>query len=387
LIVYDLSVLSNIPHSVAEILDPSAASHRLRPLFCIGVHDISFLAEDYEASKRAKSSPEEAVADEAGTGWIACTTDSILAMKDTLWDMLITLPPVYSSAAKDKVWPTVECPRGVPVKATQRDLRRFRALKSGLSRLNATTPRPRTAERSPSVTSGSIKLTTGAFPSADVGIDDSLDKVVEPVTWAALAYSGFLWWASAGEQGRSDEHEEAVLDNSLLADLAPSPSPSHPRTPAGGLGDSLGSLTKRRSTTSVHGEDLEEEAKTELAIIAYFHRLTTQILSVMADVVEAAEEPYESYSDDEDGDEPRTTAAVAGDEEAENAPLTSGSGSDLDDVSLPVVQVPIHAVESMGLDVWNAHDAEFVKELAMRYFAREAKIEGKGVEVCGVRVC
>lgn len=308
-------------------------------------------------------------------------------MKDTLWDMLITLPPAYSTGAKDKVWPTVECPRGVPVKATQRDLRRFRALKSGLGRLNATTPRPRTAERSPSVTSGSIRLTTGAFPSADVGVDDSLDKVVEPISWAALAYSGFLWWASAGEQGRSDEHEEAVLDNSLLADLAPSPSPSHPRTPAGGLGDSLASLTKRRSTTSVPGEDLEDEAKTELAIIAYFHRLTTQILSVMADVVEAAEETYEPYTDDEDGDEPRTAGAVAGEEESEHAPLNPGSTSDEEDISLPVVRVGTDAVESMGLDVWNGHDAEFVKELAVRYFAREARIEGKGVEVCGVRVC
>lgn len=385
LAVYDLSVLSNIPHSVGEILDPSAtSSQRLRPLFSIGVHDISFLVEDYEASKRAKASRDEAVSEEAGSGWIACTTDSILAMKDTLWDMLITLPPPFSASAKEKVWPVVECPRGVPVKATQRDLRRFRALKSGLARLNATTPGPgpRAGERSPSVTSGSIKLTTGAFPSAEAGVDSSLDRVVEPVSWAALAYSGFLWWASAGEQGRSDEHEEAALDSSLLADLGRPPSPSQPRTPAGGLGDSLASLTKRRSTASSQGRDLDDEAKTELAIIAYFHRLTTQMLSVMADVVESADEGYEPYTDDEDGDEPRTTSA-----DAEDAPLHAGNSSDEDDVSLPVVHIDSHTVESMGLDVWNAHDGEFVKELAARYFAHDVRIEGKGVEVCGVRVC
>ncbi|KAH6687414.1 hypothetical protein F5X68DRAFT_152987 [Plectosphaerella plurivora] len=390
--VYNLSVLSNIPHSVTEILDPAAPSHRLRPLFSIGVHDISFLLDDYAASKRPKAPASETdPADEAGTGWIACTTDSILAMKDTLWDMLITLPPAHSSAAREKVWPTVECPRGVSVKATQRDLRRFRALKTGLARLNATstTLHPRTAERSPSAASDSIKLTTGGFP-VPATANDSLDTVVEPASWAALAYSGFLWWASAGEQGRSDEHEEAALDASLLADIAPNPAHPNPRTPASAApGASLASLTKRKSTASVANAP-DDEAKTELAIIAYFHRLTTQILSVMSDVVESAEDGYEPYSDDEDGDEPRTGARAAGsgdEDESESAPLNPGSDEEDDEDPLPVVRIDSHAVESMGLDVWNAHDTAFLKELAAQYFAREARVEGKGVEVCGLRVC
>ncbi|KAH7354159.1 hypothetical protein B0T11DRAFT_124711 [Plectosphaerella cucumerina] len=392
--VYNLSVLSNIPHSVTEILDPAAPSHRLRPLFSIGVHDISFLLDDYAASKKPKppaTDSADPAADEAGTGWIACTTDSILAMKDTLWDMLITLPPAHSSAAREKVWPTVECPRGVPVKATQRDLRRFRALRSGLARLNATTPHPRTGERSPSAASDGIKLTTGAFPTPAASANDPYDTVVEPVSWAALAYSGFLWWASAGEQGRSDEHEEAALDASLLADIAPNPGQPNPRTPASAApGASLASLTKRRSTASVACAP-DDEAKTELAIIAYFHRLTTQILSVMADVVEGSEEDaFEPYSDDEDGDEPRTAARAAGsgeEDDREDAPLNPGSDEDEDEDPLPVVRIDSHAVESMGLDVWNAHDTAFLKELAARYFAREARVEGKGVEVCGLRVC
>jgi hypothetical protein len=41
----------------------------------------------------------------------------------------------------------------------------------------------------------------------------------------------------------------------------------------------------------------------------------------------------------------------------------------------------------MGLDVWSIADAAFVKDLAAAYFRRVARIEGKGVEVCGVRVC
>ncbi|KAM0324377.1 hypothetical protein ACHAQA_008158 [Verticillium albo-atrum] len=377
--VYNISVLSNIPLSVTEILGSASPSQRLRPLFSIGVHDINFLIEDFEASKRPRTHTDDAVADETGTGWVACTTDSILAMKDTLWDMLITMPPSYAPNAKERVWPTVECPQGVPVRATQRDLRRFRALKSGLTRLNAVTPGPRPAVESPPAEHPpSIKLTTGAFPSTGVDSDEALDKVVEPVSWTALAYSGFLWWASAGEQGRSDEQEEAALDASLLADLGPStPSmaaPSSSRRLSGGMGDSVTSLAGRRATLSAE----DDEAKTELAIIAYFHRLTTQMLSVMGDLVDSSEE--ERYEDDDDEED----ADAAVEDEEENTPLQPGVDSGEE---LGPIQVSSHAVESMGLDVWNGHDAQFVRELASLYFGREVRIEGKGVEVCGVRVC
>ncbi|KAF6807098.1 duf2347 superfamily protein [Colletotrichum musicola] len=365
--VYNISVLSNIPQNVAELLSPTSSSQRLRPLFTIGVHDIPFLVEDFEASKRRKYDSKDAVADEAGSGWIACTTDSILAMKDTLWDMLITMPPPYAPNAKEKVWPTVECPRGVPVKATQRDLRRFRALKNGLARLTATTPRPITAESTRSETSTSFKLTTGAFPTSDHESDESLDKIVEPLSWTALAYSGFMWWASAGEQARSEEQEEAAHDAALLADLGltpHTPSMSMPkRRGSGNARDSIGSVASRGSI----GPD-DDEARTELAIIAYFHRLTAQILTVMADVVESAEDRYEDDEDDET--------------EAEDTPLRSDGESELRSV-----RVDSPALEGMGLDVWNAHDADFVKELMAKYFDRKPCIEGKGVEVCGVRVC
>ncbi|KAL0932057.1 DUF2347 superfamily protein [Colletotrichum truncatum] len=368
--VYNISVLSNIPQTVAELLAPSSSSQRLRPLFTIGVHDIPFLLEDYEASKRKKTDSDGIVGDESGSGWIACTTDSILAMKDTLWDMLITMPPPYAPNAKEKAWPTVECPRGTPVKATQRDLRRFRALKSGLARLTATTPRPRTAESPRSETSTSFKLTTGAFPASSLESDEALDKIVEPLSWTALAYSGFMWWASAGEQARSEEQEEAAHDAALLADLGLAPhTPSmtmptpKPRSGSGGIRDSISSVASRQPV----GPD-DDEARTELAVIAYFHRLTAQMLTVMADLVESSDDHYED--DDED------------DQEAEDTPLRPDSESDLRSV-----RVDSHALESMGLDVWNAHDAEFVRELMAKYYDRKPYIEGKGVEVCGVRVC
>ena len=368
-------MLSNIPLSLANVLSEQSPTRRLRPLFTIGVHDVPFLIEDYEASKR-RDQGESAVDDdddEAGSGWIACTTDSILAMKDTLWDMLITMPPEHSTQATDRVWPVVECPRGTPVKATRRDLRRFNTLRSGLARLAASTSSSTTGPRP-----NSNRSETGGAQSYSQGVaatrhaDDSFDRVTEPLSWTALAYNGYMWWASAGEQLRSEEQEEFSRDTALLADLTPAPrtpmSLSQASSRADPLAESLSSLAAHRSSASAPTDD--NEARLELAVIAYFHRLTTQMLSILSDLVEAADEAYPTYTDDED--QTGEDEALLGDEDG-----TVG----------PPVMLDSRAMENMGLDVWSASDATFLQDLIRIYFGRSVKIEGKGVEVCGVRVC
>ncbi|KAG5816971.1 hypothetical protein H9Q74_001817 [Fusarium xylarioides] len=369
--VYNLSVLSNIPLSVTDILPGSASTQRLRPLFSIGVHDIPFLMDDFEASKRPRND-EDAIDDESGSGWIACTTDSILAMKDTLWDMLVTLPPDYSSNATERVWPVVECPRGQPIKATQRDLRRFTTLKNGLARLAAASQVPSAVPESPEEERSARRFSTQSSHIVRDPRDDAVEKVVEPLTWAAFAYNGYMWWASAGEQLRQEQQEEAAHDASLLADFGPSMTMPRPGSRSGQLSDSLGSLN-----ASNRAPDGSGEARFELAIIAYFHRLTTQILSVLADLADSQDEPYTDHDDDDEG-----LSQASG----ERAPLRP-SDSDLEPDDADAIRVDSHAVESMGLDVWSDTDALFIRELSILYFGRLARIEGKGVEVCGVRVC
>ncbi|KAI7781750.1 hypothetical protein LA080_014381 [Diaporthe eres] len=428
--VYDISILANIPHSVSDILDPSAPTQRLRPLFTIGVHDIPFLLAD-GATKRPDPAPEQQpgiLGGDSGSGWIACTTDSILAMKEDLWDVLITMPPSHAVNAKEKVWPTVESRKGAALKATQRDLRRFRTLKVGLRRLAATStaieeddqgPSSNTESRRPSTLSNrrsrmsmsSIKTTNFLPDGEDTHVlADASDKIVEPMTWAALAYSGFMWWASAGEQRRSDEAEEQAYDNSLISDLLPAPS-MHPqrespgqRRPSGSfnvtavqeggvMGDSVTSLTARRTTgadglssfgTADSADDDEERARTELAIIAYFHRLTSGILSTLAEVVEATED-----YDDTDESRPQTGEGGQGGGEGQSDPLLRGDvrGDSEEGASKPQVRVDSDALAAMGLDVWSSADAEFVGQVVDRYFGREARVEGKGIELCGLRVC
>lgn len=352
------------------MLPEQSPTQRLRPLFSIGVHDIPFLVEDYEASKRREQG-EDAIDDEAGTGWIACTTDSILAMKDTLWDMLITLPPEHSVNAQERAWPVVECPRGKPVKATQRDLRRFNALRTGLARLAASTSAPR-PESPGSDADGPRASTSHSNLPSGPNPDDSFDKVTEPLSWTALAYNGYMWWASAGEQLRSEEQEEYSRDATLLADLTPASQTPMAMPHPSSLTDSF-SLAARRSSAS----PTDDEARLELAIIAYFHRLTTQMLSILSDIVDAVDEAYPStpYRDDED-----LTSGDDGEDEALLDDDDQGPAAE-------AITVDSRSVENMGLDVWSATDAAFVQDLMRKYFDRVARIEGKGVEVCGVRVC
>lgn len=418
--VYNISILANIPFSVYDILDPSAPAQRLRPLFTIGVHDIPFLMADSanSANKRPGPTPEQnsSPLGDPVSGWIACTTDSILAMKQELWDVLITMPTPNAANLNERAWPSVELPKGVPVKATQRDLRRFRTLKASLRRLaarssavadedehaetaNNDTQRPSALSHRQSRMSISSMRTSNFLSDGEDAhvISDAAEKIVEPMTWAALAYSGFMWWASAGEQRRSDEVEEAAHDNSLLADLYPAPSPAHPsanqqRRSSGsfnvtgasdGLSDSIASLTARRSTTfdglTGNGDDTEEDrARVELGIITYFHRLTAGVLGTLSEVVASTEDDYT------DLDISRTQSEDEGEESARL--LSQADRSDEEDPGT-AVRVDSEALTAMGLDIWSDSDAKFVQEVTAKYFKRQAKVEGKGVEVCGLKVC
>ncbi|KAI0415839.1 hypothetical protein F5X98DRAFT_345636 [Xylaria grammica] len=353
--VYNISILSNIPLATANLLSSSSAPQRLRPLFSIGVHDIPFLADDARPSNNAHTVLPDSES-EAGTGWIACTTDSILSKKDMLWDMLITMPPPHALNAKKHVWPSVELPHGVAVKASQRDMRRFRSLKAGIARMegNVVVSTPNTPQ------------TVAAYQEDDALLDDA-EQLVEPTSWTALAYSGFMWWASAGEKLRSDEAEEAAQDASLFSDLTSSSvGMNMPRT--ADIAASISSLTPRRSSTSASAPLDIDEARAELAIIAYFHRLTTQFLSTLIDAID-------STSDSGMGDE---------------SPVEEDDGlidGDEEDSQGPGVQIDSDVIKRMGLDIWSASDAEFVRQLLRTYFDRRAYVEGKGVEVCGIRVC
>lgn len=320
--VYDISVLSNIPLAVGDLLASTAPPQRLRPLFSIGVHDIPLLEEDLRAAKAAAATSESSISehrDEPGCGWIACTTDSILAMKSSLYDVLITMPAPHSENASEKIWPKVESPQGVEMRATQRDLRRYTALRWGLSR-HVSPPNSPAARRGSAVEEDGGRATSSStiVVSQDPILDiPDTDDIIEPQSWAALAYSGFMWWASAGEQ-RVHSEQETDSDAALLSGLAISPNPeTRPRS---------------QSNASLGGRSIKEDgnATQEMAIIAYFHRLTTQILTSLSDIVDATD------SDDE--------------REEEHQPLRHSPDLQDGDTNGPSVFISSDDVALMGLE-------------------------------------
>ena len=172
--------------------------------------------------------------------------------------------------------------------------------------------------------------------------------MIEPPSWSSLAYSSFMWWASAGEK-RADLDEEVEHDAALLRDpndyssILPSSPTSRRRSipnPTGGMEDGLFQIP-------------------EMAIIAYFHRLTALILNTLADIVEASD-----------------TLGDGDDEE----PLRTGGVDD------ECIRVRSEDMTRMGLDSWSEGDKKFVQELLELYWGRKAEVQSARVECCGVRI-
>ncbi|TKA66594.1 hypothetical protein B0A49_06755 [Cryomyces minteri] len=362
--VYDLSIISSIPSSMTDLLSLGPESEtllRIRPLFTVGIHDIPLLGKEAAPAQKSgtTANAEHNIQGESieSRGWVACTTDDILSSKTQLYDLLVETPADNETGTKSQRWTRIRTSQGKTIKATQRDLRRYRSLKHEVSRL--TTIRSNLYSDEPDGTddeddhenededtallpdSSEQKAARTADDAASTTGSDAAEKLVEPVTWSALAYSSFMWWASAGERD-SVLVDEAELDQSLLSDLSfLTAHRPRPHSSASGA-----------SSAPAAGNPA---AKAAMALIAYFHRLTTLMLETMAEIVDAADDGVGGGDED--------AAAVA-----------------------EVVAVSSEDIGRMGLDVWSEADRCFVKEMLKLYFGREAEVKGAGVECCGVRI-
>lgn len=401
--MYDLSILSSVPQSLLPVLPSDLLPPlRLRPLFNVGIHDIPYLS-----SLSSKSPPDF----EFDTSWLACTTDQVLSTKPDLYDILVTLPPAYSKNASSKVYPKIiisdptnRNPQSKPhpIKATQRDARRYLNLRRGLRSL------PSSTTIIPPSANGPSSKPSYSSETSSVSSTFSSTTILEPLSWPLLAYISFIWWASAGEKRASgvseEEDDENQADNGLLlADLENLEAPS----------SAAPNLLPGMRT----GDDDEEEGgkpPQEMALVAYFHRLTTLIFTTLSDAIarqdgdndgdvnigQEDENDYEAESvvDQQnasiaaavandllhaESNAPPATAASARDEE--NTPLMAqegGEGSSDDET----VTIMAEDMTRMGLDVWSAADRAFVEELVGVWWGRRAEVRGGRIECCGVRI-
>lgn len=321
--VYAISIFSSISRSVtAHVPALDQPKHYLRPLFNVGVSDISTL-EHLEGS------------------WIACTTDDVLASKPHLFDMLVILP-TSSMLQKhtNKTYPKIihsspELSKQFPkqgLRATQRDARRATALQTGLQSLpsgaayDTTDHYHRTDDNASTTTTSSVNT---VFDHKEA---------VEPTPWSVIAYTSLIWWVSAGDRrsGLAEAEELAnEQDEALLRDC----------------------LT-------------EEGTTTEVAIVAYFHRLSSLVFEVLGGAIRRHEKRYRDEHDEEQEGVRDEQALLS----------TKNNGDD------DVVEVTAEDIGAMGLDIWSEADRKSVEEMVRLWWNRKATVRGGSIECCGVRI-
>lgn len=258
--MYNLSVLSSIPPNAAGLLSPGTEGLlRLPALFSIGVHDIPELERLCGAKANvAQSSGEEL----ASQGWVACTTDEIITTKKHLYDIVVEMPPTYDAPPSKRIWPTMKTADGAQIKASQRDLMRYKLLHWELWK-----HKQEDADTEEEDDDDDDRVALLSKRQKDSEDDDAFnlplfdDTIIEPTTWSRLAYNGFMWWASAGEQ-HAYTLSERELDRDLLGDLS----------------------------------DYHEGLPT--AIIAYFHRSTTLLVNNLNGLIEREDEDEEDEGED-----------------------------------------------------------------------------------------
>lgn len=376
--VYNISILSTLPFSVLSSISPSSSDlSRLRPLFSIGVHDLAFL-EEY-SHQRGQASYNNITSSESTSPWVACTTDEVLRLKSSLYDVVVTLPPPCTKYLK-KRWPKIESPMGVLVKATQRDLRRYRKLRKGLEQYTMSTSPP-----------GDV-LESGEVDDYKTTSNDE-EAACEKASWKELAYSGFLWWASAGEK-RQDNNAEEDVDRVA---------------PAIGRVNDQGEQVPLLDAFADEGADFDDNSRQtrasavdtppilspqapgppgpqkysssggiEMDIVAYFHRLTARFFEGMAEVIHSSGSEYIESDINEMEEED------ADDAMAERRGLLDGNGFQSQSLTPQPADIWLSKDEmvSLGLDRWSTSDEKFVEEMGQRWWQRSVAVEKGGVCQC-----
>ncbi|EXJ83669.1 hypothetical protein A1O1_07293 [Capronia coronata CBS 617.96] len=349
-LVYNMSILSSVSKALLEFL-PSGdtPSLWLRPLFTVGVGDIPEL-------ETTKSSPTSVSI--AEDNWIACTTDDVLSTKPQLYDVLVLMPPSESNNAATKVFPKMvlsspELTKSFPkvgIKSTQRDFQRFVRLQQGLLQFR------------PSKTAINGSLENGAEgrpPLSSRRSSFSANKaVVEPASWSRMAYTSLVWWASAGDRrGGLVETEEAENEQDLAL--------------------------------LSYEDDSDSEQTREVALVAYFHRLTEIIFQTVAEAIARSDgtrsAPESSYHDDDNNDNTEsiyeeTVQRRASSEGEETQGLLA------DPADNGEVEITPEDMAAMGLDSWSASDRAFVEELVRLWWGRKAVVRPTSIECCGLRI-
>ena len=209
---------------------------------------------------------------------------------------------------------------------------------------------------------------TGSVTS-DASSTLSRTSLVERTPWSLMAYTSFIWWASAGEKrsGLTDEEEaEQGQDSGVL-------------------------MADRDTTEAMIPGHPEQETPQPIALVAYFHRLTSLIFTTISDAIsrqDGEDVRRNEYEEDEMSENPQTLVSggvnnTSGDVEPgdDRQPLMGAEGKEDE-----AVEITQEDMTMMGLDIWSGGDRSFVEELTGLWWGRKVDVKGGQIECCGVRV-
>jgi len=315
----------------------------VKPLFTIGVQDLTVLAAS--AAWQGVSQDVDQSEDPVAAGWLACTSDELLATKYQLSEYRIRFPTVAKASTDNSPWPTmtrtVTVKQEEAVRATQRDLHRWQGLTHHLHQKvseSAYTDDPDNASVLGDDEGHRAQLLpedNSTLQSRDRRISHE-STIVEPLSWAASLNRWSTQSILLAELEQQQDQED--LDSGMA-----------------------------------HGQVITDEVESTKSctfLHHYFHDLTKRLFSTISRrrVSGLEEAGYQDQAQESDDDE--------------HAPLIHDSG-DKD----TVLKLTKNDMVTMGLDIWSPHDVIFVKEVVQLYFGRKADIEAAGVEVCGLKIC
>lgn len=308
--VYCISLISTIPIEILSGLVGAGVDNindlqYYQPLYNMGVNDINYL---------------EQVIKKFDPGFIMSTTDEILLYKPVLYDYSVKLcahdssPEIVSSSNFAK--------SSALLKATQRDLRRFRLL----------------------------------YDEFDLYKDVDQEElnwwldISEPTSWKEYIWKGFSWWATLGENDRSDcdfEANKEGLDNistfndqeSIYTTTLQDTTVSQPRK------------TSIMGGSANLSSEISKEITDVLRIVGYFQSMTTKIFQVLIDIVNNSE------SDDSVED-----SSILKDDD--------------------ILYISLNDINEMGLDPYSLQDHEFVIDLVSVWWGRTAKVGSYVGNIC-----
>ncbi|KAI9725879.1 MAG: hypothetical protein M1828_002508 [Chrysothrix sp. TS-e1954] len=321
--VYLLSVLTSLPYPLAEAIEDSEGLSQSMALFLVGTHDIPFL-QDLAARRVEQLSCEPGIEShtEARRGWIACTSDKLLAYKPDLYDVRVDMPSISGSSV-EAAWPSLISSKGKIIKASQRDLRRYKSFTLALERM---------LEDQTETSMNSNQ------PDAETAISFSVPRessIIEPLPWAAVAFESFVWWASAGEP-LAESEDETDLDNNLARIASQT---------------TRDDWMHRNRLNARPSSDIRSAEGFGMAVVAYFHQLSCALVA------------HSLYLD-----------RASQHEESDNAQ------------SHQAIVVTKRDLVKMGLDIWSAQDAQFVQRLLHIYCGKQSSVLDRTIVCCGMRI-